>query len=411
MLAVAFAPLRARDFRLLLGARTASLLGTAMAPVGLAFAVLHATGRVGDLGLVLAAQSAAMLVLLPVGGVVADRRPRRQVLITADCVSALAQSATTGVVLAGSRSIVLLAGLQAFVGASRAFAAPALTGLVPQTVPAQVRQQGNALVGLTRNITGLLGGPLAGLLAVLFGPPAALAVDAGSYAVSASCWFRLRVVVGGSGGGGMLTELREGWTEFRSRTWLWAIVVQFAVLVGFGVAAFDVLGPVVARDRLGGASSFGIVLGAEALGAVAAGLLGLRVRFRRPLLVGTYGTLLLVPELLLLAWSSSLAAISVSAAAAGAGMGLFGVLWETALQDLVPPDALSRVSSYDALGSFVLLPVGLALMGPLVGAVGVPSALVTGAVGVLVPTLGVLAVRDVRRPIDELHAARVPIPT
>jgi len=140
------------------------------------------------------------------------------------------------------------------------------------------------------------------------------------------------------------------------------------------------------------------VLGAEALGAVAAGLLALRVRFRRPLLVGTNGTLLLVPELLLLAWSSSLAAISVSAAAAGAGMGLFGVLWETALQDLVAPDALSRVSSYDALGSFVLLPVGLALMGPLVGAVGVPSALVSGAVGVLVPTLGVLAIRDVRRP-------------
>jgi len=403
MIALALAPLRGRDFRLLLGARTASLLGTAMAPVGLAFAVLQATGRVGDLGLVLAAQAGTMLLVLPLGGVVADRRPRRQVLLTADCVSAVAQAATATAVVTGSRSIALLAVLQGVVGASRGFAMPALTGLVPQTVPLEVRQQGNVLVGLTRNVTTLIGGPIGGLLAVVLGPPAALAVDAASYAVSASCWYRVRVVVAGAAGGGLLAELREGWQEFTSRTWLWAIVVQFAVLVGFGLAAFDVLAPVVARDRLGGASSFGIVLGAEAVGAVVAGVVAFRVRFARPLLVGTFGTLLLAPELLLLAWSFSLAAICVSAAAAGAGIALFGVLWEGALQDLVPPAALSRVSSYDALGSYALLPVGLALMGPLVHVVGVSGALVTGAVGILLPTLGVLAVRDVRRTSTELR--------
>jgi len=403
MFALALAPLRAREFRLLLAARTVSLLGTAMAPVGLAFAVLQATARVGDLGLVLAAQSGAMLLVLPIGGVLADRRPRRQVLLTADCVSALAQGLTTAAVLAGGRSIVALAVLQAAVGASRGFAFPALTGLVPQTVPGAVRQQGNALVGLSRNATSLLGGPLGGLLAVLASPAAALAVDAASYAISASCWYRLPVIAGGATRGGMLADLREGWNEFRSRTWLWAIVVQFAMVVGVGAAAFDVLAPVVARDRLGGASAFGVILGAEALGAIAAGVTALRVSFRRPLLVGTCGTLLLVPELLLMAWSSSLPVICISAAAAGAGMGLFGVLWTTALQDLVPPDVLSRVSSYDALGSFALLPVGLALMGPLVQVAGVPGALITGAVGTLIPTLAVLAVHDVRRPTAELR--------
>lgn len=390
-------PLRDRRFRLLLTARATSLLGTAMAPVGLAFAVLAATGDPGDLGLALAARALPVVLLLLVGGAVGDRLRRDRVLVVGDGVCGLAQAGTAALALTHSITLLPLVALQVTSGTATAFLHPAFTAVVPETVAAEHRQRGNALLGLTRQGAILVGAPLGGVLAAVWSPGWVLAADALSYLVSAAVWSRLRLAPVAVGRGtSLLGDIREGWRVFSSRTWLWAVVLQFSVLVGTAEAAFLVLTPVVARDSLGGPAAFGLLLAVESAGAVLAGLVALRVRPRRPLFVGTLGMLGIVPELLALAAGGPLWALAVLALLTGAGLGLFSVFWDTALQDHVPPEALSRVAAFDLAGSQVLLPLGLALMGTLASVIGVSGALVVGAAGALLPTVAVLCVRDVR---------------
>jgi MFS family permease len=283
-------------------------------------------------------------------------------------------------------------------GAALAFAHPAFTGLLPHVVAPADRQQANAGLSLVRNGGRLIGAPLGGLLAAATSPGWALAVDAATYLVSAACWAVLRVdeTTGRSIATSMRADLAGGWAEVRSRTWLWVVLLQFALLVGLGEAAFDVLAPVVARDRLGGASAFGVLLAVEAAGAVAGGVIALRLRLKRPMFAGVAAMALFSPELLLLAAGAPFALLLPAAALAGLAVQLFIVVWDTALQDHIPPQALSRVAAYDAFGSTILLPVGLAVMGPLAAWIGVGGALVVGAAGVVVPTLAALCVREVR---------------
>ena len=390
--------LRQSGFRLLLTAKASSVIGTAMAPVGIAFAVLDATGRPTDLGLVLGARALPMVALLLLGGVVGDRRNRRHLLIICDATLGLSQAATAALVLTGRVSLVPLMLLQAIGGCALAFAHPAFTGFVPQVVGPADRRQANASLSLVRNGGLLFGAPLGGLLAAAASPGWALAVDAATYFISAGCWALLRghEQRASTPAATMGADLVGGWNEVRRHTWLWVVIVQFAVTVGVGEAAFDVLAPVVAKERLGGAWAFGALLTAEALGAIAGGVIALRIRPTRPMFLAVGLMLLYTPELFLLAGVAPLWALLPAAVLAGLAIQLFIVLWDTALQDHIPPAALSRVAAYDAFGSNILFPVGLALMGPLAGWIGVRGALTVGALGVLIPTLAALFVRQIR---------------
>jgi predicted MFS family arabinose efflux permease len=193
-----------------------------------------------------------------------------------------------------------------------------------------------------------------------------------------------------------LRELALGWREFRSRTWLWVIVVAFAFLNAAEVGGINVLGPVVAEQSLGGAASWGLIVTAQTIGLIAAGFVMLRWRPSRILLVGTLGTAGFAPLFALLALHAPVWAIAAAALVAGVGMETFGVLWDTAMQQQIPQDRLSRVSSYDALGSFIFIPLGAAAAGPLAAAFGLETTLWAGAVLVLLCTLSMLAVGDVR---------------
>lgn len=392
-----FGPLAEREFRLLFIGRTISLFGSSFAPIALAFAVITLTGSPSDLGLVLSAYMLAHIVFLLAGGVWADRLPRHLVMVTSDLLSGASQIAAAILLLGGFAQTWHLIVLGAIRGGASAFFMPASTGLVPQVVSPPRLQQANALLSLSRNSTRIAGVALAGILVATVGAGWALALDGATYALGAVFVGMLRLPpVVTDENREFLRELAEGWREFRSRSWLCVTIVQFALINAYAIGAFLVLGPFVAEKELGGAAAWGFILAAEAMGMILAGIIALRYRPERPLLVATLAVLTMAPLLALLGIAAPLLLILPAAMLAGVGLELYGVFWDTTLQQHIPEEKLSRVSSYDVLGSFALIPVGVAVMGPISGAIGVADTLIGAALVVVVATLAVVCVRDVR---------------
>jgi predicted MFS family arabinose efflux permease len=391
------APLREREFRLLFAGRTTSLVGSAIAQVALAFAVLDLTGSKTDLGLILVCREIPLILFLLVGGIWADRLPRNRVMVGADVASALSQAVAATLLITGGAEIWHLAALASVNGAASAFFFPASSGVIPQTVPAPILQQANALLALAVNSAMIGGAAVAGFLVAAFGPGWAIAIDAGTYLLGGIFIALMRLpAIEPDESPRFLSELSAGWRAFRSRTWLWVIVLQFSFLLMVTVGAFSVLGPVVADEELGGPKAWGAILTAQAAGLVVGGLLGLRFQPRRMLVAATLGILFFPAPLVALGFPLGVPAIAAVAFVAGVGAEIFGLLWNTTVQQEIPADMLSRVYSYDALGSLALVPIGYAVAGPIADAIGVRATLWGAAAIGFAVTLAVLAVRDVR---------------
>lgn len=389
-------PLHERRFRLLFASRTVSVFGGTMANVALAFAVLD-LGPPRDLGFVILAREIPIVVLLLLGGVWSDRLPRHLVLVTTDVVRGAAQAATAALLLTGKATVLDVALLQVLYGGATAFGRPAYQGLVPQVVEQGRLQQANALVGLSNSIVSI-GGPALGAIVVAAAAPGwALAVDAGTFAASALFLMRIDLprasrVTGRS----VLADFRDGWREFTSRSWLVAVVLYFGVFQLTYFPALLVLGPYVAKHELGGPRAWGTILALEAAGALVGGLVALRVRFARPLaatmlLVVPAGVLVVLLGLTLPVWL-----LAATAFASGACFALDGAVWFSTLQEKIPADAISRVSSFDWFGSVALNPVGYALVGPLSELIGVQRTLIVAGLANVGSSLAMLAVPSVR---------------
>ncbi|MFL5826821.1 MAG: MFS transporter [Thermoleophilaceae bacterium] len=402
-----------RNFRRFFAGQAVSLFGDGMVPVALAFAVLDSTGSVSALGLVLGAQALPLVSLLLVGGVFADRLPRRAVMLGADLVRCGAQAGTAAVVLLDVASVWQLALLQAIYGAASAFFNPALTGLTPMVVPADRLQDANALRGLAAAVGRIAGPAAAGVLVATASPGFALAADAATFGVSAAALARLSVPRSSARVAPVfMNELREGWREFRARTWVVAIVVAVGI-GGIPWAAFPVLGPAVAKESLGGASAWGLISAGAGVGALTGGLLALRLRPERPVLTGWLTTLVVPLPLVLLALESPAPVLAVAALLTAAATTFFNALWETALQRHIPAHALSRVSAYDWFGSMALEPVGFVVIGLVAGSLGIDTTLwlsaaalaLTGLCPLFVPS--VWALRAGPRVVREADRAGV----
>lgn len=390
-------PLAERQFRLLFSGQLVSMLGSAVAPIALAFGVLDLTGSKSDLGFVLAANWVPQLVLILLGGVFADRLPRHFVMVGANAVSAASQGAIAVLLLTGTAKLWHLIVLQVLRGAAFSFFFPASQGLVPQTVPVAQLQRANVLFSMTRNGTTIVGAALGGALVAATSPGWALAFDGATYLGSALIFLGMRLPPRAATieAPNMLRELAEGWSEFVSRRWLWTIVVA----AGVGNMAWisgNVYGPLVAKESLGGAAPWGAISACEAAGLLLGGVLLLRYRPRRPLLVGTAALLSGALPLLFLASVRSTVAIGAAYVLAGLALEVFNTTWTTTLQEHIPLEKLSRVSSYDALGSFVFIPLGLSIAGPVADAIGLTHALWLAAAVTSGSMLSALAVRDVR---------------
>lgn len=394
-------PLRSRNFRLLAACNVISVAGSRAATVAIPFAVLRSGGSPSDVGYVATAELIPTLGCLLLGGAIADRLPRHHVIMAAEVLQALAQGTSAALVLTGHARVWQLAALAAAGGAGFGFYYPAAQGLLPQTVPASQRAQANALYRTGRSAASIGGAALGGLITGLAGPGWALAADAASFTAAAALRAGMRFQhLPPTQAPGMLRDLREGWREFTLHRWLWPIVAQLTIVTGVYAAAMSVLGPLVAHASLGGARSWGLITAAYAVGAVAGGLIMTRYRPRRLLVAA----MLSVPaySLLLFALAVPLPVPPDLAAALVAGGSLegFTVCWATTMQQEIPPEKLSRVASYDALGGIALTPAATAIAGPLATTIGTAGVLtVGGALIAILPALTLLIpeVRHMRR--------------
>ncbi|WP_394425922.1 MFS transporter [Streptomyces sp. SGAir0957] len=392
-------PLRHRPFRNLAAGRMLVYFANAMAPVALAFAVLDTTGRATDLGIVVGARSLANVALLLVGGVVADRVRRTLVLQGSALAAAGVQAAIAVSVLLEATSIALLVVLSVLNGALAALSLPASASLTPQTVPQEVLRPANAVMRMATNIGAIAGSSLAGIVAAVFGPGWGLLGNAVAFLGAAAFFTGVKVSEERPAAPAErvrpLRELAEGWREFTARRWVWIVVAQFMVVNAVVAGGIQVLGPVVADDTFG-RGVWGAVLAAQMLGAVAGGVLAARSRIRHALLVGVALVAVESLPLVVLAEAPGALLLSVAMFANGAALEQFGVAWDVSLQENIPADRLARVYSYDALGSFVALPLGEMAAGPVAGHFGVRATLLAGAALVVGVTAAALCSRQVR---------------
>lgn len=392
-----------RRFAWYFAARTISTAGSVMAPVALAFAVLHVDPSASALAQVLGVRTLAMVVFLLVGGVISDRFSRITVLQVSHVLTLATQGLAAALIISGRATLTQLTVIEGINGAVSAFTMPAMMGIVPLVVRRTHLQQANALLSFSRSGLGIVGPAVAGLLVVGVGPGWALAVDALTYAIAVVCLARVRLPARDDRGAGssMLRELREGWSEFTSRTWLWVIVVVFGVNNAIHVGVVGVIGPLIASTTPElGEAGWGVVLGAEAAGTVVMTLVMLRLAQRHPLREGMIAVSLVAVPILALGLSPALVVLVLAFFVAGAAVEVFGVGWSTALHEHVPLPVLSRVSSYDALGSFVAIPVGTFAYGWLASRVDLTVLLVGSAVVYAAVALSALtsrSVRDLRR--------------
>lgn len=382
-----------RNFRLVFSSTTISALGDGVTTVALAFAVLQITSSATSLGLVIAARQAAAAAITVAAGVWADRLPRHLVLVAAATAQGVVQAIAGTLILTGSARVWMLIALALAYGLADGFVIPTSQGLIPLVVSSTRLQQANALLGLSRSILGVLGPALGGVLVAAGSPGAALLVDAASFGCAAALLLRISVPrrADRAEPEPFGAELRAGWREFRRQTWIWTTIVFFGIGNCASTSLF-VLGPIVAKHHYSGASAWAALVSSFSVGTIVGGLAALRVRPSRPLLVSCAFAVLLALQPLALGLLLPLPALIAVWAIAGFGLAIHLALWFTVFQTHVPEAARSRVSSYDALGSFVLLPLGSAVAGPVAALVGVAPTLIGTAV-VEAVCLGIILVQ------------------
>jgi MFS family permease len=389
-----------RNFRLYLAGSALSAIGSAMTTVALSFAVLDAGLTASALGLVLAAQTVPTVLFLLAGGVAGDRWPRRRIMIASDIMRCCAQTALAVLLITGFPSLAAIALLSALIGVGNAFFGPASRGWLPALVEAPDLPRANGAL-MTGNAMAMIAGPsIAGLIVMAAGPAWALGIDGLSYAISAICLALVRLGADSQPAPPQATrplfaDLRQGFSAFTQRRWVWMIVGQSGLVNMLAIAVFRVVAPDVLAARPDGARDWGFLLGAVGAGALAGAASTMRWTFPRPLLAMQAAICILTAPLLLLAAGAPFLLVLAGSVALGLGYASVNVLMVSAIQREVPKELLSRVMSFVQLADIGLAPIGYALAGPAASWLGPRGALAGSAVGVLASVVLALRTRDI----------------
>lgn len=393
------AAMQDRNFRWFFLARAITMITGSMSSIALAFAVLEIDNDARSLSVVLAAFTISNIVFVLFGGVIADRLPRALIIQSCYVVDILTVGAMAALLFTGTATVPLLAILSVLNGASTAFVLPAMQGIIPQLTTPEHLQQANAMLSFVRSAVTIGGPVIAGIVVAAAGPAWAMVVQAAGWLIAIPVLALVKLPPPAPAGGTtMFHDLRVGWHEFWSRSWLWTIVLAFMVMNAIHVGAWGVVGPYIAKndDRLG-ITGWGWVLSAEGVGVLLMTLLLMWVPLRRPLRYGMIGMAAFTIPLTVLGVHPGVVLLAMAAFLAGAGAEVFATGWNLAMMENVPGEKLSRVASYDMLGSFVVMPVGTLVYGWLISHAEPSTVLVTSGVLYAVIALATLAVPSVWR--------------
>ena len=385
--------LRSRDFRFLWLSQSVSVIGDALVVVAIGLYVTRLTGNPTDVGIVLAAYALPLVVFVLLGGVVADRLPRQQVMVASDLCRAVLHGTLAVLIATGTVRIWHMVAIGLLFGTAEAFFRPAYTGLVPQTVDEGDIQAAQALGGVSTELASFASPALATALVLGVGGQTAFALDAATFIVSASLLGRVHGRARGKAAerSTVARELAEGWSAVRQRGWVLCTILSFSAALMVALAPFLVLGATVAKHVYGTEAVFGLTNAAFGVGTVTGAVIGSKWCPRHPMRTGMMAAVWWPPAIAVYALGPPLPVLYPVMVAAGAGIGLFAVLWETALAQRIPPHLLSRVSAWDWMGSLALLPAGYLIAGPVADALGEVPVLVVGAsIGALAAVLGLL---------------------
>jgi MFS family permease len=398
----ALAALRIRPFRMLFAGQAVSFVGDAIFPVALAFAVLdELDGTAGQLGLVLAAGALPMAILVLAAGVWADRLPRQKIMLVSDLGRCAVQVVLATLLITGHAEIWMLIVLHALYGTFEAGFRPAAGGLVPQVVGPDRLQQANALMGLAQNVGLVLGPSVAGLLIVAIGPGSAIAVDAGTFVVSAAFLVALgpTEVPGRDEHAhtGFWADLKGGVGEVRKRRWMWSFMPAFTAYHLLALPGVLALGPVICARELNGASSWAAIVTCFGIGTIVGGVASLRIHPARPMLACTLCFIAAAAQPLIIGYGGSTPVIAGLELVAGIAVTAGFTQWDTTLGREIPPHALSRVTSLDWFTTVGAMPLGFAGVAAVAGAIGTRTTLTLAGFTVMALCLACLALGDVRR--------------
>ena len=375
-------------------ARFISNFGNGMGPIALAFGILALpNGSANMLGLVLGATTVVFLIMAPFGGVIADKYGRARMVGLTDMAAGLVLLIQVAYFATGDVPIAVLLITNGFFGLMWGIFWPAFSGLMPAVLPEAGLQKGNALNAFMTNAGVILGAAAAGLLIDVFGVAFTLAIDAASFFISGLMIFTFRHLTPRAQHteNTMLDDLLHGWKVFLSFRRIVIIVGAFSFIVMCWAAAENVLGPLIALEHFNGPKSWSFVISAESAGLIVGSIIAIKVKPRYPLRFLMLSSFTITFYIWSLAKPQSLLMIAFGAFLFGITLDLWGTLWNTALQRKVPRDSLSRVSSFDAMGSMMFRPIGLAIAAPLSTLLGIENFLqilaVITVVAIIVPLL------------------------
>jgi MFS family permease len=388
-------------FTKLISARLISNFGNGFMPIALSFGILALPGgSASDVSLVLGVQLAPTIAFMIFGGVAGDRFKRNQIVGGSDIIGCLFVFLSAASFIFGFTTIALLCFTGFFFGVLNAFWWPAFSGMLPEILPKEQLQKGNAINGLLSNFGYVAGSLVAGILVATFGAGWAILIDGISFLIAGILvWtINLKPITAGSNDKppAMWRELREGWQEFISRKWVVVVVIAFSFINLAYEATLGVLGPIATKEHNGGPKEWSWVIAAITLGMIVGGVLALKIHLSRPLLVG------ILPEIFVGLWifiigvPNQLVATLLLAFATGISIEIFYVAWSTSMQQHIPSESYSRVISYDALGSYALAPIGLVVIGPIIEAIGVAQTSRLLAIMTVIAVVTPLAFREVR---------------
>ena len=388
-------------FTKLVSARLISNFGNGFMPIALSFGILALPGSsASDVSLVLGVQLAPTIAFMVFGGVAGDRFKRNQIVGGSDIVGCLFVFLSAASFIFGFTTIALLCFTGFCFGVLNAFWWPAFSGMLPEILPKEQLQKGNAVNGLLTNFGYVAGSLVAGILVATFGAGWAILIDGISFLIAGILvWtINLKPITAESSekAPAMWRELREGWSEFISRKWVVVVVIAFSFINLAYEATLGVLGPIATKEHDGGPKEWSWVIAAITLGMIVGGVLALKIHMSRPLLVGILPEIFVGLWIFLIGVPNQLVATLLIAFATGISIEIFYVAWSTSMQQHIPSESYSRVISYDALGSYALAPIGLVVIGPIIEAIGVAQTSRLLAIMTVIAVITPLAFREVR---------------